>query len=163
MFDNLIFVYKQYSNGKVNKKHVLGQISRSFHYRDQNVFMKLYKSHVLSHLEFSVQAWSPWTEADKLVLENVQKRAVRMVTGLSGSYGENLKDLNLQSLDALDMTWSNPYFSLIICKHKRFKWVWEPFPHLNGENGSECGIGMDCPVCIYGLPDTNRRNKIFRH
>ena len=104
MFDNLIFVYKQYSNGKVNKKHVLGQISRSCHYRDQNVFMKLYKSHVRSHLEFSVPAWSPWTEADKLVLENVQKRAVRMVTGLSGSYGENLKDLNLQSLDALDMT-----------------------------------------------------------
>ena len=61
--------------------------------------MKLYKSHVRSHLEFSVPAWSPWTEADKLVLENVQKRAVRMVSGLSGSYEENLKDLNLQSLE----------------------------------------------------------------
>ena len=28
----------------------------------------------------------------------------------------------------------------------RFKYVWEPFPHLQCENGSECGIGMDCPV-----------------
>ena len=28
----------------------------------------------------------------------------------------------------------------------RFKWVWEPFPHLTCENGSECGIGMDCPA-----------------
>ena len=23
---------------------------------------------------------------------------------------------------------------------------WEPFPHLKCKNGSECGIGMDCPV-----------------
>ena len=29
---------------------------------------------------------------------------------------------------------------------QRFKYVWEPFPHLKCENGSECGIGMDCPV-----------------
>ena len=77
---------------------VLGQISRSFHYRDKNVFMKFYKSHVRSHLMFSVPAWSPMTEADKLVLENVQKRAGRMVSGLSGSYDEeNLKVLKLQS------------------------------------------------------------------
>ena len=25
----------------------------------------------------------------------------------------------------------------------------EPFPHLKCENGSECGIGMDCTVLIY--------------
>jgi ribonucleases P/MRP protein subunit RPP40 len=90
---------RQCSEAARKANAVLGQISRSFHYRDKNVFMKLYKSHVRSHLEFSVPAWSPWTEADKLVLENVQKRAVRMVSGLSGSYEENLKDLNLQSLE----------------------------------------------------------------
>ena len=28
----------------------------------------------------------------------------------------------------------------------RFKYVWEPFPHLKFENGPECGLGMDCPV-----------------
>ena len=27
----------------------------------------------------------------------------------------------------------------------RFKYVWEPFPHLKCENGPECGIGMDSP------------------
>ena len=27
-----------------------------------------------------------------------------------------------------------------------FKYVWEPFPHLKRENGSERGIGMDCPA-----------------
>ena len=33
---------------------------------------------------------------------------------------------------------------------QRFKYVWEPFPHLKCENGSECGIGMSCPV-LYSL------------
>ena len=28
---------------------------------------------------------------------------------------------------------------------KIFKYVWKPFPHLKCENGSESGIGMDCP------------------
>ena len=31
-------------------------------------------------------------------------------------------------------------------KIQRFKYVWEPFSHLKCENGSECGIGMDCPI-----------------
>ena len=28
----------------------------------------------------------------------------------------------------------------------RFKYVYEPFPHLKCENSSECEIGMDCPA-----------------
>lgn len=90
---------KQCSEAARKANAVLGQISRSFHYRDRNIFIKLYKSHVRSLLEFSVPAWSPWTEADKLILENVQKRAVRMVSGLTGTYKENLKVLNLQTLE----------------------------------------------------------------
>ena len=99
LFHHSLKQSRQCSEAARKANAVLGQISRSFHYRDKNVFMKLDKSHVRSHLEFSVPDWSPWTEADKLVLENVQKRAVRMVSGLSGSYEENLKDLNLQSLE----------------------------------------------------------------
>jgi hypothetical protein len=41
---------------------VLGQITRAFYYRDRHVFMRLYKQHVRPHLEFSTQAWAPWTE-----------------------------------------------------------------------------------------------------
>ena len=37
--------------------------------------------------------------------------------------------------------------SLVICKY-RFKYVWDPFPHLKCEKGSECGIGMDCPALV---------------
>ncbi len=52
---------------------VLGQIGRGFHYRDRHTFIKLYKQYVRPHLEFSTQAWSPWSVADKECLEKVQK------------------------------------------------------------------------------------------
>lgn len=79
---------------------ILGQIARSFHYRDRHIFMRLYKQYVLPHLEFSVAAWSPWTEADKNTLEKVQIRAVRMVSGLRGkTYEEKLAELGMTTLE----------------------------------------------------------------
>jgi hypothetical protein len=78
---------------------VLGQISRAFHYRDRHVFMRLYKQYVRPHLEFAIQAWSPWTEMDRECLENVQKRAVGMVSGLKERrYEERLRELRLTTL-----------------------------------------------------------------
>ena len=79
---------------------VLGQIARAFHFKDKFLFIQLYKTYVRPHLEFAVQAWSPWTAADKDVLENVQKRAVRMVSGLrADTYEDRLKELGLLSLE----------------------------------------------------------------
>ena len=49
--------------------------------------MKLYKQYVRPHLEFAVTAWSPWTEADKECLEKVQRRAVKMISGLTSRAG----------------------------------------------------------------------------
>ena len=74
-------------------------MSRSFKYRDKNVWIRLYKTFVRPHLEFSVQAWSPWLLKDIEELERVQKRAVDMVIGLNGlSYEEKLKQVGLTSL-----------------------------------------------------------------
>ena len=79
---------------------VLSQISRSFHFRDKKVFIQLYKQHVRSLLEFSSTSWSPWTAADIEIIEKVQKRAVRMISGLTGqTYEEKLVELNLPSLE----------------------------------------------------------------
>ncbi len=79
---------------------ILGQISRAFHFRDRNVFLRLYKQYVLPHLEFASPAWSPWTMADKEVLERVQEKAIRMVSGLdSRSYEARLKELGMLSLE----------------------------------------------------------------
>ena len=79
---------------------VLGQLGRAFHFRDRHVFVQLYTTYVCQHLEFAGQAWAPWTAADKGVLENVQRRAVRMVSGLrSADYEGRLKKLNMTSLE----------------------------------------------------------------
>jgi hypothetical protein len=79
---------------------VLGQITRAFQYRDRSIFLQLYKQYVRPHLEFAVQAWSPWHQVDKERLESVQRRAVSMVSGLQGrSYKERLKELRLTTLE----------------------------------------------------------------
>ena len=79
---------------------VLGQITRAFHFRDKHVMVNLYKQYVRPHLEFAVQAWAPWTQADKDLLEDVQKRAVRAISGLrSESYTGKLEELGLMTLE----------------------------------------------------------------
>ena len=62
--------------------------------------MRLYKQYVRPHVEFSTPAWAPWTEADIQCLEDVQRRAVRMVSGLSSTtYEEKLQELGLTTLE----------------------------------------------------------------
>jgi ribonucleases P/MRP protein subunit RPP40 len=79
---------------------VLGQISRCFHFRDKVVFLRLYKQFVRPHLEFSSSVWSPWSLADVQMLEDVQKKAVNMISGLvSRSYEDRLAELNLWTLE----------------------------------------------------------------
>jgi hypothetical protein len=79
---------------------VLGQICRAFHYRDRHVFVRLYKQYVRPHLEFATQVWSPWTAADKECLERVQRRAVRMVSGIAAKeYEGQLRELGMTTLE----------------------------------------------------------------
>ena len=79
---------------------VLGQMARAVSYRDRITWVKLYKQYVRPHLEYCIQAWSPWLEQDKKALEKVQERAIKMVSGLeSNSYKDRLKELGLQSLE----------------------------------------------------------------
>ena len=79
---------------------VLSQIGRSFHFRDRHVFVRLYKQYVRPHLEFSTPAWSPWTVADKQILEDVQKRAVGMISGLRATtYEAKLVEIGIETLE----------------------------------------------------------------
>ena len=49
---------------------------------------------------YALNYCSPWNEADKTVIENVQKRAVNMISGLIGStYEEKCRELGLESLE----------------------------------------------------------------
>jgi ribonucleases P/MRP protein subunit RPP40 len=79
---------------------VLGQITRAFTCRDKRTFVALYKRYARPNLEFAVQAWSPWLEKDKEVLEKVQKRAVNQVQGLRGAtYEQKLEEIGLDTLE----------------------------------------------------------------
>ena len=77
---------------------VLGQLLRAFTYRDKVTFVNLYKIYVRPHLEYAIQAWAPYTQHDIDLLENVQKRAIRQVSGLQGSYYDKLLAVDLPSL-----------------------------------------------------------------
>jgi ribonuclease P/MRP protein subunit RPP40 len=46
------------------------------------MFMRLYKQYLGPQLEFASPAWNPWQQGDKDVLERVQEKAVKMVSGL---------------------------------------------------------------------------------
>lgn len=90
---------KQCQRAAATASAVLRQIAKNFHYRDRRTFRKLYCQYVRPHLEFSTPAWSPWLATDIDVLENVQKRAVNMMVGLTGStYEEKCAEVNLDIL-----------------------------------------------------------------
>ena len=80
---------------------VLKQLAKNFHYRDRYTFKKLYIQYVRPHLEFASPAWSPWLEADKNVLEDVQQKAVKMISGLRSedSYEEKCREIGLDTLE----------------------------------------------------------------
>ena len=83
---------------KANK--VLGYIFRTIENKSPQVIVPLYRSLVRPHLEYCVQAWSPHFNKDINKLEQVQRRAVRMIKGIgNGDYQTKLRSLNLFSLD----------------------------------------------------------------
>ena len=90
---------RQCAEASRTARGVLQQISRAFSYRDKVTFRNLYVSYVRPHLEFATAAWNPWYEQDISALENVQIKAVNMISGLKGkTYEEKLQEIGLHSL-----------------------------------------------------------------
>ena len=75
---------------------ILQAIKRSFSSIDRKSFPILYKTYVRPHLEYCVQAWSPYLKKDTLHLEKVQQRATKLVRGLGNlPYEQRLQKLGL--------------------------------------------------------------------
>ena len=80
---------------------VLGLINRHFESLDKESFLILYKSFVRPHMEYCVQAWSPYLGKDIETLEKIQRRATRLVQGMKKlDYTGRLKALGLQTIGA---------------------------------------------------------------
>ena len=91
----------QVAKAAAKANQVLGQMARAVTLRDRTTWPRLYKTFVRPHLEYAVQSWNPWTQADKEVLERVQERALRYMSGCDGSsYEDRLAAAKLTTLEA---------------------------------------------------------------
>ena len=78
----------------------VGIVFRTFTYIDQEMFLNLYKSIIRPHLEYATPVWSPLYEKDKIIIENVQRRATKLVTICKKlPYQERLRKLGLPTLE----------------------------------------------------------------
>ena len=84
----------------INKAtRVIGIIFRSFTSIDAYMFVVLYKSIIRPTLEYGNLIWSPLFKRQSILIENVQRRATKLLQNLvTMSYEERLTFLKLPSL-----------------------------------------------------------------
>ena len=85
---------------KVNKANrIVGLIRRTFVALDEEIFRCLYVAMVRPHLEYANQIWAPFLIKDLEAVENVQRRASKLVPTLKNlTYEERLRKLGLPTL-----------------------------------------------------------------
>ena len=79
---------------------VLGMIRRNITYKEKSLIVPLYKAIVRPHLEYCIQAWNPHIRKDIDILENIQRRATKLIPGMIDlRYEERLKECGLTTLE----------------------------------------------------------------
>ena len=83
-----------------NGDQVLGLIRRNITYKQKLLIIPLFKAIVRPHLEYCIQAWSPYLSKDIDMLEKIQRRATKLITGLRDlTYAERLKECGLTTIE----------------------------------------------------------------
>jgi hypothetical protein len=92
--------FDEHISSKVSKANSLvGLIRRSFEYMNIATFKQLFTAIVRPHLEYANAIWNPHQMKQINAVENVQRRATKMVPGLSDlSYEQRLRSLQLPTL-----------------------------------------------------------------
>ena len=79
---------------------VTGMIGRHFKNLDDEDFLLIHKSYIRPHVEYCIKAWSPHGVKYIQCLENVLRRATKLVTGLKKESCESrLQHLGLTTLE----------------------------------------------------------------
>ncbi|KAK4806790.1 hypothetical protein QYF61_005586 [Mycteria americana] len=95
---------------------ILGCIKRSVASRLREVILPLYSALVRPHLEYCIQLWGPQYRKDMDLLEQVQRRATKVVRGLEHlSSEERLRELGLFQ-PGEEKAPGRPYCSLSVIK-----------------------------------------------
>ena len=92
--------FNEHIHLKVKKANaIMGVIRRSFSFLDANLFRKLYTTFVRPHLEYAQVVWSPFLVKHVNLIENVQKRATRLIDGFKDlEYSDRLRKLKLPTM-----------------------------------------------------------------
>ena len=91
---------KQCAMAAARANRILGLIRRNFNCLGREVVLNLYKQLVRPHLEYAIQSWCPFYDKDKFLLEQVQRRATRLISDVRHlPYECRLRSLGLTTLN----------------------------------------------------------------
>ena len=77
----------------------MGIIRRTFDHMDEQCFSTIFKSLIRPRIEYANKIWSPHLKKHITSLENVQRRATKLIPGFKDiEYKEHLRKLKLPTL-----------------------------------------------------------------